>query len=544
MYRGGKMRKHDTIEELLNAKEGEHYQFKEAKTRFDSNEAARCCCALANCGGGKLVFGVSDARPRRVVGTKAFEQPERTRKGLIDKLHVMVDFHLYEHEGKRILVFEVAGRPIGLPVQCDGIAWWYEGDSLIPMPEPVRRNIYGELEYDFSADICKGASLLDLDSDAIDKFRNMWAANSGNKRIKNFAVEQLLRDCKIITDSGMTNAAMILFGTSKAVNKYLPHAEVVFEYRSTERPGPAAQREEFCEGFFNFNDRIWELVNLRNDKQHYQEGLSVLLISTFNEGVVREALLNAVSHRDYQMAGSIFVRQYHNRLVVENPGGFPFGVTVENILDRQSARNKLIAQIFQLCGLVERAGQGMNLIYEMAVREAKPLPDFTGTDEYFVNLTLSGTIRDARMLNLINKIGNERLETMVTNDFLVIDSLFHGKKLTPALRARLAHLKELGIVEHVGKGKYGFARNLYMEVAKVEIHKGRAKSDRKANKELILKHIKRKGSEGVPFREIEQVLPNRNRNQLQVLMRELQRENCIYCVGKTRSARWFSKSSK
>ena len=84
-----------TIEELLNAKEGEQYQFKEAKNRFDSGEAARCCCALANCGGGKLVFGITDKRPRKVVGSAAFEQPERTRKGLIDKLKVMVDFQLY-----------------------------------------------------------------------------------------------------------------------------------------------------------------------------------------------------------------------------------------------------------------------------------------------------------------------------------------------------------------------------------------------------------------------------------------------------------------
>ncbi len=129
------MRKVDSIEELLNAPEGEHYQFKEAKSRFDSGEAARCCCALANCGGGKLVLGVSDKRPRQVVGSKAFDQPERTRKGLIDKLHVMVEFQLYEHEGKRVLVFDVASRPSGLPVQVDGVAWWYEGDSLIPIPK-------------------------------------------------------------------------------------------------------------------------------------------------------------------------------------------------------------------------------------------------------------------------------------------------------------------------------------------------------------------------------------------------------------------------
>ncbi len=83
-----------TIDELLNAKEGEHYQFKEAKRRFDSDEATQICCALANCGGGMLVLGITDKRPRKVVGSEAFDQPERTRKGLIDKLKVMVDFQI------------------------------------------------------------------------------------------------------------------------------------------------------------------------------------------------------------------------------------------------------------------------------------------------------------------------------------------------------------------------------------------------------------------------------------------------------------------
>jgi ATP-dependent DNA helicase RecG len=63
---------------------------------------------LANCGGGKLIFGISDKHPRQVVGSKAFEQPERTRKGLIDKLHVMVDFQIYNYDSKRVLVFDVA----------------------------------------------------------------------------------------------------------------------------------------------------------------------------------------------------------------------------------------------------------------------------------------------------------------------------------------------------------------------------------------------------------------------------------------------------
>ena len=114
---------HNTVEELLEAKEGENIQFKEAKNRFDFGEAAKCCCALANDGGGKLVFGITDKRPRSVVGSAAFDQPERTRMGLIDKLKVNVDFQLFNHKGKRVLVFDLKRRPVGLPVQCEGVLW-------------------------------------------------------------------------------------------------------------------------------------------------------------------------------------------------------------------------------------------------------------------------------------------------------------------------------------------------------------------------------------------------------------------------------------
>ena len=98
------------------------------------------------------------------------------------------------------------------------------------------------------------------------------------------------------------------------------------------------------------------------------------------------------------------MRQYRDRLVVESPGGFPFGITLDNVLDRQLPRNRCIAEIFALCGMVERSGQGMNLMFELSVQEAKPLPDFTGTDDFFVIVTLNGLILDKAMLSVINRI--------------------------------------------------------------------------------------------------------------------------------------------
>ena len=528
-----------TIEELLEAKEGEQYQFKEAKRHFDSNEAARCCCALANCGGGRLVFGISDKRPRKVVGSEAFDQPERTRKGLMDKLKIMVDFQILYQGKKRVLVFNVASRPLGLPVQVDGVAWWYEGDSLIPMPEGIRRKIYEEVGFDFSGSICPAASLDDLDDAAIEAFRAKWIEKSGNKRLQNVSTEQLLRDCEAVTEEGVTYAALVLFGKRSALGKYLPQSEIIFEYRSLNASGPANQREEFRVGFFSCFDRLWELINLRNDIQHYQEGFFIFDIPTFNESAVREAILNAVSHRNYQLAGSVFIRQFPDRLVVESPGGLPNGISLDNILDRQVPRNRRIAAILALCGLVERSGQGMNIIYETSIKEAKPLPDFTGTDDSFVSLTLNGLIIDKAMLSVINKIGNQRLENLTTTDFLAINALYHGIALSEGQRSSMKRLTEMGIVEHIGRDKYVLARSLYSAVGKPGVHTRIVGLDRETNKELLLKHLKRKGTDGAPFRELQQVLPGLSRNQIWVLLRELRNENRIHCVGVTSSARWL-----
>ena len=528
-----------SVKELLEAKEGEHIQFKEAKNRFDFGEAAKCCCALANDGGGKLVFGISDKRPRQVVGSLAFEQPERTRMGLIDKLKINIDFQLLEHDGKRILVFDVKSRPLGMPVQYDGIAWIYEGDTLRAMPEDMRRNVYEEAGNDFSGTICAGATVDDLNEMAIEAFRDKWIEKSGKKQLSTLSKEQILLDCGAITDKGVTYAALIMFGKSQALSKFLPQAEIIFEYRSSEASGPASQREEFREGFFTCYDRIWELINLRNDKQHYQEGFFVFDILTFNERVVREAILNAVSHRNYQYGGSVFIRQYRDRLVIESPGGFPFGITLDNILDRQLPRNRRIAEILSLCGLVERSGQGMNLMFELSVQEAKSLPDFTGTDDFFVSVTLNGMILDKEMLAVIKRISEKGEELLSTEDFLTINALYHEHPLDEKMKARLNSLTELGIVEHIGRKKYLLARSLYAATGKSGVHTRHAGLDRETNKELLLKHIRQNNSVGTPFRELQQVLPALSRYQIQDLMKELKREGKVICNGKTSGAKWF-----
>jgi len=534
------MKNDEFIIELLASTEGLRCQFKEAKNHFDDKEAAKHCCALSNCGGGKLVLGVTDSRPRKVVGSRAFNDPERILVDLINKLHIRIDFQIYEYDGKRVLVFDVAGRPIGLPIQADGIVWWYKGDSLIKMPQEMQREIYSEIDRDFSSNVCNGATLQNLDNDAIEVFRAKWVEKSGNNQHKNTTAEQLLFDCGAISDSGVTYAALILFGTSTALRKYLPQSEIVFEYRSSDASGPAQQRDDFRVGFFACYDRIWELINLRNDKQHYQDGLFIFDIPTFNERVVREALLNAVSHRNYELGGNVFVRQYRDRLFIESPGGLPKGITVENILNRQSPRNRLIVEILARCGLVERSGQGMNLMYEWSIKEAKQLPDFKGTDDYCVCLTLNGLVLDKRMLLFINKIGNERLEAFSTDDFLIVNNLFHEQDIPENLRPRIKRLIEMGIIEHIGRNRHILARGLYKATGKSGVHTMLKGLDRETNKELIFNHISNNKDNGTPLKELLYVIPGYSRRQIQALLRELRDEKRVFVEGKTASALWFA----
>src|SRR5262249_38321348 len=193
-------------------------------------------------------------------------------------------------------------------------------------------------------------------------------------------------------DGRLTYAALILFGSHRALGRFLSQSEVTFEYRSSDASGPAQARKDYRVGFFSFYDDLWNSINQRNDLQHYQDGLFVLDISTFSERPIREAILNAVSHRDYQLGSNVFVRQYPRRIEITSPGGLPYPITLENILDRHSPRNRRIADVFLKCGLVERSGQGMNMIFEESIRESKPLPDFTNTDRYQVSITLHGTM--------------------------------------------------------------------------------------------------------------------------------------------------------
>jgi ATP-dependent DNA helicase RecG len=428
-----------------------------------------------------------------------------------------------------------------MPIPYKGAYWMRAGESLAPMTPDMLKRIFDETGPDFSAEICPEAELSDLDPTAISKFKAAWIRKSGNAALDAHSNGQLLSDAELIVDGKLTFAALILLGSRGALSKYLSQAEVIFEYRSSEVSGPAQQRIEFREGWFLFEEKLLQAINARNDIQHFQDGLFIWDIPTFNIAAIREAVLNAVSHREYRLAGSVFIRQFSRRLEIVSPGGFPPGITADNILSKQSPRNRRVAETLAKCGLVERSGQGVNRMYEECIKESKHLPDFSGTDEYQVSLTLYGEIQDPKFLRFLEKVGKERIASFSTEDMMVLSYIGMQKPVPPSLKKRIDGLFEHKIIEKIGSKKIILSRSYYEFIGQKGEYTRKRGLDRDTNKSLLLKHIEDNQQEGSPLKDLMQVLPSLTPPQVQTLLRELRREGKVYPVGLTRAGRWFIK---
>jgi ATP-dependent DNA helicase RecG len=533
------------IEQLhawLAEPEGIHLEFKEAKQNYHFEKLVEYCVALANEGGGKIILGVTDRRPRRIVGTAAFAEPGRTEAGLHDRLSHRIPVEEVPTADGRVLIVHVPPRLPGTAWQIDGRYLKRAGDELTGLSDAELKAMFAETGPDFSAEVCPSAGISDLSPEGIAAFRVRWATKTRDERKARWTDEQTLANAELLLEEGITYAALILFGRHAALGRFLAQAELVFEYRSSEASGPAANREEYREGFFLWHDALWNKINLRNDRQSYQDGLFRIELPTFDEVSVREALLNAVAHRDYRLGGSVFVRQYAQRLEVASPGGLPPGVTPANILDQQNPRNRRLAEALAKCGLIERSGQGMNLMFESAIRQGKALPSFAGTSPHEVRLTLHGTIASPAFVRFIERLGEEKLKSFSTYDFLALDYLRREHPVPEHLRACLPGLISAGAVESIGRGRgtrYILARGLYAALGGKGVYTRKKGLDRGTNKALLLKHIQDNAASGAQLKEFRQVLPALSRSQIQVLLRELRGEGSIHKVGVTNAAHWY-----
>ncbi len=137
-----------TLEELgalmIKPREVEGLEFKEAKTQYDSTKLFKYCVAIANEGGGKLILGVTDELPRKVVGTQAINDPPGMEKQILDKLRFRVTIEDLDHPDGRVVVCNIPSRPFGTAYAYEGAYLMRLDENLVPMTEDRLRQIFDE----------------------------------------------------------------------------------------------------------------------------------------------------------------------------------------------------------------------------------------------------------------------------------------------------------------------------------------------------------------------------------------------------------------
>ncbi|MCO6442316.1 MAG: ATP-binding protein [Nitrococcus mobilis] len=174
-------------------------EFKSARSNYQFDKLADYCVALANEGGGTILLGATDKRPREVVGTAAFAEPGRTEAGLYQHLHHRVPIEEVQYEGKRLLIVHVPARLAGTAWEHNGRYLRRAGDDLVPIPAAELQVMFAETGPDHSAQTCE-AGLTDLAPEALQAFRQRWARKAVNPRITEWGDEELLTNAELLVD--------------------------------------------------------------------------------------------------------------------------------------------------------------------------------------------------------------------------------------------------------------------------------------------------------------------------------------------------------
>ncbi len=530
------------IDQLILDKktEGKNIEFK--KSKIDSKEIVDYCACFANAGGGDLLFGVND--DGSIAGTNIYSG---TIHQLPNKFHQQFDPFLWIdveevfHPKGRVVIFKIPSRTTGQIIRSKGNYTYpvRKGSSLIEMNNEDLRLILNETEPDYTAEIMPKINHSHLDKTAIEIFRQKWAEHSKKLEYKNFSDEAILRAANLLTDQGFTVAALILFGTEGALRSHLPSYEIIFEWRQIPEKNSHDFRKEWRNAFLLIFDDIWKTISDRNIRFPFQDGFFQKEVWAFNEKVLREAILNATAHRDYRMnRSSIFIKASPKSFRIESPGGFVAGVNAENAIDKQSSRNLLLCEAFQRIHFVERAGQGVDDIFTLCIREGKGEPNFDGSDSYQVALNIPATLEDAAFVQFLEKISNEKQFLLSTKEILELEKIrIHDGIKEISNKRKL--VDDLGIVEKIGHGrgtKYIMSHLYYKNESKTAKYTKLAGIGRDLKKELIIKYITK---DGKGYSKHIQNQLNLSSIESRNLLAELKSAGKIKCLGKGSQAHWI-----
>ena len=471
----------ERLRELIGGGETIDVEFKgEAGHAVSDQDLVEAIICLANRPGGEpgwLLIGVED--DGRITGARARHAGRtdpvrlqalisgRTRPSLTPAIELVT------LDGHEIVVVEVP--PVRTPVgTTDGkyLRRGLGGDGR-PACLPLYFHEMQALQadrglLDYSALPLPGARWGDLDPLEFERFRRFIreSRGQGDASLVDLPDLELAKALGAVEANHDVSAVrvlgLLLFGREEALRRLLPSHEVAFQALS----GQQVEVNDFFRWpLLRVMDEILARFRARNREEELIVGLLRIGVPDYPERAFREAVANALIHRDYTRLGAVHVQWHDDRVEISNPGGFPEGVRLDNLLvTPPRPRNPLLADAFKRAGIVERTARRIDTIFFEQLRNGRPAPSYERSNETAVVLVLPGGSANLAFARLVAE-ESQANRPMSLDDLLLLNHLWLDRRLTTAnaarliqkpeaeARARLQRLVEAGLVEARGERK-------------------------------------------------------------------------------------------
>jgi ATP-dependent DNA helicase RecG len=299
----------------------------------------------------------------------------------------------------------------------------------------------------------------------------------------------------LTVEGQVTYGALLLVGKAEIIARELPQAEIRVEYRNSLGKIPFDNRVAYMKPFFLMIDELWHDINLRNGSFPVNEGSYIFNVPYFNEEVIRESINNAVAHRDYRRQSETVIKLYPQQMTIVNAGGFPHGVTIENILTVPSTpRNRLLADVLAKTGIVERSGQGVDKIFYDTLSEGKKEPDYSKSDDFHVELTLSSVMHDQGFAIFIDSVqkGLPDEQKLSVHEIMTLAKIRDGENPARFDKSVVRNLLDRKLIEKRGKTKgtnYILCRSYFEYAGDIAAYARKSDWDENQMRMMVFSHL-------------------------------------------------------
>ena len=508
--------------------------------------------AFANSKGGTVYFGVEDNG--EVTGCTGNYDLQNIVEAIYDKTRppLFTEAGEFEYKGKTVITLSVE-HDGPTYATTDGRCLRRLGKNSKPYYPDEMSNKYSAVQNpDFSGQIIVESTEDDINKLEIYKLKEKLKARDPESTLSEMEDMAFLNDLGLIKyDAGnlkLTIAGLLFVGKDQAIHRMLPQAEVIYLHYSQSNLEEYDARLDMTVPIISVIDRLSEKIQDANRIVNVQVGLFRLEIVDFSERVFHEALLNALAHRDYQNQAAVYVKHYPDKIVIENPGGFPEGITEHNIITHPSVpRNKMIAETLQRLKYVQRTGQGVDIIFKDMVSSGKPYPEYRAYNDA-VSLSIYSAIDDVEFVKFVAREQNLRQRNFSLSELMILRYLTDNRRISLAIATDLIQgtrdmaqksLNSLirdGLIEVSGK-EYMLTAKMYEAV----------KSDIEYTQDKVLQYVKAKGRIMEYVQETGSITNTQvrelcgfTRQQARLTLEKMQMEGVIVLLGKGRYAKYVA----